>query len=122
MADKRNERPAMNPGLIKKFDKLSYKDYFDPYLPLYREILVDEEGNILIFKSSECFKNCNEVFQVYSPEGKYICETTMDKGDYDFKIDRRFKNIVFMKNAIYGLFQLKDSEDISLRLVKVDLD
>jgi hypothetical protein len=122
MADKRNERPAMNPNLIKKFKKLSFKDYFDTYLPLYREILVDGEGNILIFKTSDCFENCNEVFQVYSPEGKFICETTIDKGDYDFKIDRRCKNIVFMKNAIYGLFQLKDSEDISLRLVKVDLD
>lgn len=122
MADKRNERPAMNPDLIKKFEKLSYKDYFDPNLPFYRGILVDEEGNILIFKSSDCFENCNEVFQVYSPEGKYICETTIDKGDYDFKIDRRGKNIVFMKNAIFGLFQLKNSEDISLRLVKVDLD
>jgi hypothetical protein len=122
MADKRNERPAMNPDLIKKFDKLSYKDYFDSNLPFYRGILVDEEGNILIFKSSDCFENCNEVFQVYSPEGKYICETTMDKGDFDFKIDRRGKNIVFMKKAIYGLFQLKDSEDISLRLVKVDLE
>jgi hypothetical protein len=88
----------------------------------YREILLDGEGNILIFKSIECFENCNEVFQVYSPEGKFICEATIDKGDYDFKIDRRFKNIVFMKRAIFGLFQLKDSDDISLRLVKVDLD
>jgi hypothetical protein len=122
MADKRNERPAMSTYLINKFDKLSFKDYFAPYLPFYREILVDEEGNILIFKTSDCFENCTEVFQVYSPEGKFICETTIDKGDFDFKIDRRGKNIVFMKNAIYGLFQLKDSEDISLRLVKVDLD
>ena len=122
MADKIDERPALSPNLIKKFDKLSFKDYFDPYLPFYREILVDGEGNILIFKTSECFEKCNEVFQVYSPEGKYICETTLDKGEYDFKIDRRFKNIVFTKKAIFGLFQLKDSEDISLRLVKVDLD
>lgn len=122
MAEKRNEQPAMNPGLIKKFEKLSFKDYFDPYLPFYREILVDEEGNILIFKTSDCFEHCKEVFQVYSSEGKFICETTIDKGDYDFKIDRRFKNIVFMKKAIFGLFQLKDSEDISLHLVKVDLE
>jgi hypothetical protein len=122
MADKRNERPAMSTYLLNKFEKLSFKDYFDPYLPLYREILVDEEGNILIFKSSDCFEHCNEVFQVYSSEGKYICETTIYKGDYDFKIDRRLKNIVFMKKAIYGLFQLKDSEDISMRLVKVDLE
>ncbi len=122
IADRINERPALSPEFIKKYEKLSYKDYFDPYLPFYREILVDGDGNILIFKTSECFEKCNEVFQVYSPEGKYICETTLDKGDYDFKIDMRFKNIVFTKKAIFGLFQLKDSEDISLRLVKVDLD
>ena len=122
MADKIDERPSLSSNLIKKFAKLSHKDYFDPYLPFYREILVDGEGNILIFKSSECFEKCNEVFQVYSPAGKYICETTIDKGDFDFKIDRRFKNIVFTKKAIFGLFQLKDSDDISMRLVKVDLD
>ncbi len=122
MTDKINERPALSPELIKKYEKLSYKDYFDPYLPFYREILVDGDGNILIFKTSECFEKCNEVFQAYSPGGKYICETTLDKGDYDFKIDSRFKNIVFTKKAIFGLFQLKNSEDISLRLVKVDLD
>lgn len=121
MSNKKKERNSMSSNLIKRFEKLSFKDFFDPYLPLYREILVDGEGNILIFKSSECFENYNEVFQVYSPEGKYICDTTIDKGYYDFKIDRRFKNIVFTKKAIFGLFHLKDSEDISLRLVKVDL-
>jgi hypothetical protein len=117
----KEETPPLNPWIIKQFEKLSFDEYFDSFLPLYQEILVDSEGNFLIFKSSECLENCNEVFQVYSPEGKFICETTFEKGKFDFVIDKRVKNIVFTKKAIYGLFQLKGSEDISLRLVKVNL-
>jgi len=110
-----------NSELVKKFEKLSFKEYSQPFFPLYNEILVDAEGNFLIFKSSECLENCNEVFQVYSPGGEYICETTIDKGDFDFTIGGTFQNIVFSKDAIYGLFQLKNSEDVSLRLVRVVL-
>jgi hypothetical protein len=121
IAYKKEGRSSRNSEWIKRIERLSFSDFFDPYFPLYREILVDAEGNFLVFKSSECMGNCNEIFQVYSPEGKFICETTIDKGNFDFGIGRKFKNIVFTKKAIYGLFELKDSEDVSLRLVKVDL-
>lgn len=121
LSDLKTRGTPSNSNLIKKFEKLSFKDYFHPYFPLYHEILVDAEGNFLIFKSSECLENCNEVFQVYSPGGEFICETIINKGIFDFTVGLAFKNIVFTKFAIYGLFQLKNSEDVSLRLVKVNL-
>lgn len=106
--------------LVNKVERVSFATLFGEHLPYYRKILVDSEGNILVFKWSGCIGDCVEIFQVYSPEGKYICETQIDKGVFDFKIDGSNKNIVFTSKGIYGLLQLKNSDDVSLRLVKVD--
>ncbi len=101
--------------------KASYEDVFEKYLSYFKEILVDSEGNILICKKTDCIGDCNEVFQVYSPEGKYICEMTIDNGPYKVTIDRRFKNIIFADDAVYGLFPLKESEESPMQLIRVKL-
>jgi len=102
-------------------EHVSFDALFEERLPYYRNIIVDSGGNILIFKWNECLSDCKEVFQIYSPHGNYICETIIDKGKFDFKIEANLNNIIFTAKAIFGLFQLKGSEDISLRLVKIDI-
>jgi hypothetical protein len=42
------------------------------------------------------------------------------QGIYDLNINNK-KNMVFTKNWIIGLFHIKNSEDTSLRLVKVNI-
>jgi len=107
--------------MIDAIKKTPYEDMFGKYLPYYKDILVDSEGNILVCKTTDCIGGCHEVFQVYSSEGKYICEVKVEKGIYDVTIDRRFKNIAFTDNAVYGLFPLKESEESGLQLVRVNL-
>jgi hypothetical protein len=114
-------RPAPK-WLVNKLERVSFATLFGEHLPYYREILVDSEGNILVFKWNDCVGRCVKVFQVYSPDGKYICETRIDEGVFDFEIDSRVQNIVFTSKGIFGLFQLKNSDDVSLRLVKVDIN
>jgi len=80
---------------------------------------VDEAGNILVFPNNIGPAGEAIQFRVYSPEGKYICTTRINKGIFKFALDWRIQNFVFTRDALYGLFELKDSEDISLRLVKV---
>ena len=108
--------------MINKMKTFSFENLFLEHLPYYREILVDSEGNILVFKWTGCIGDCVEIFQVYSPAGKYICETKIDEGLFDFEIDTNIKNIVFTSKGIFGLFQLKNSDDVSLRLVKVNVN
>jgi hypothetical protein len=115
------EERKMRQGVIDAVRKYRHEDVFGEYLPFFKEILVDSEGNILICKKTDCIGDCNEVFQVYSPEGKYICEVTIDCGMYDVTIDRRFKNIIFTDDAVYGLFPLKDNEEAALQLIRVEL-
>ncbi len=113
------EEQKFNKRMIEALKKSSLDNLFDEYAPYYKEILVDSEGNILVFKYTDCFGDCSEIFQVYSSDGQYICDVTIESGMYDFQIDKRFKNIVFTSQAIYGLFPLKDSEDFEMRLVRV---
>ena len=80
--------------------------------------MVDSEGNFLIFKFTECQTDCAPIFQVYSKEGKFICETTLDTGIYDVKIDRRFRKLRFTKDGIFGLVMEKGDEDEILKLIK----
>jgi hypothetical protein len=91
------------------------------HLPYYNNIMVDSAGNILIFPNTNCLKDCEIQFQVYSPKGKYICSTRIKTGIFDYKLNRFLKQLLFTENGIYGLFQLKGTEDISLRLVRVKL-
>jgi len=115
------EEQKFNQRMIEAVKKSSLDNLFDEYAPYYKEILVDSEGNILIFKYTNCFGACSEIFQVYSIDGQYICDVTIESGIFDFQIDRRFKNIVFTSQAIYGLFPLKDSEDFEMCLVRVNV-
>jgi len=103
---------------MKVFPSYDFSTIFDKHLPLYYEILVDKDGNFLVFRYTDCLKDCKTYFQVYSKTGEYICETELDKGNYDFVIDRRFKNICFTDEGVFGLFMNKGDADEIIRIVK----
>jgi len=117
---------AKFPFFIKLYKSIEnsgkYKEYFNDYLPYYREVFVDSEGNFLFFKWDKCIEKCDPVFQVYSPQGKYICETKLETGIYDIQIDHKWTQMAFTSKGLFGLFQIKNSDDISLRVVKVKLE
>ncbi len=106
-----------NRDFFKKMPKIPHWEN----LPLYRTFTVDSEGNILVLKTLDCVENCPKIFQVYSPEGKYICETRIDEGNYTFRVNRDQCHICFTDKGIIGLFSIRDSDDVSMRLVKVDV-
>jgi len=108
-------------GLINSFKKSDFFIKPGQDFPFMKEILVDSQGHILVFKFTDCLGKCQEVFQVYSEEGEYLCETVIDNGIYDLDIDYRFKNIVFTSEGIIGLFPRQNSEDMTLRLVKIPI-
>jgi hypothetical protein len=103
---------------MKYLPKFDFSFIFDKFLPLYKEILVDSEGNFLVFTYNDCVENCKTFFQVYSPKGDFICETELDAGEYEIEIDRRWKNLCFTRDGIIGYFMKKGDEDEIYRLVK----
>lgn len=110
----------LEPQYIKVMRNTSFEQFYNPYFPYYMDILVDEAGNILVFPWDDCITHCPIYFRVYTPKGEFVCETTLDKGIFDFVINYKFRNLIFSEKAIYGLFQLKNSDDISLRVVKLN--
>lgn len=122
--DLQNE--VRNKELFKRIrravEKSDFKNFFGEHLPYYKKFIVDSEGNILVFKWHDPRKTgSNEIFQVYSPSGDFICETILDKGEFGLDIDAGFQRIYFSGNAVYGLFKLDDEDDIYIRLVKTKL-
>ena len=122
---KKKAEATANPSLIdtynqvqKALKKLDFSTLFDKHLPLYNEILVDSEGNFLVFKFTECQKNCTPLFRVYSKEGKFICETRLNKGKYELDIDRSFRKIRFTSEGIFALLMNRGDEDEIIRLIK----
>jgi hypothetical protein len=101
-------------------EKADYSEFFGKYLPYYKSFIVDAEGNILVFKWQEKPGKANEIFQVYSPAGEFICETVLDEGAFDVQIDFRFQTIQFAPNALYGIFNCDDENgDPMTRFIKV---
>lgn len=109
------------PDLPKIYAGLSLGDAFDKHLPYYSAIITDSTGNLLVFKNRGQLKSKERIFQVYSPEGEFICETRLQPGKFRFPEELSGKNIAFTSYGIFALLELKGCDDICLRLVKTKL-
>ncbi len=106
--------------ILKEVEKASFDHLFSDYLPLYREILTDEEGNLLVFRSEDCFVDCPILIEVYSPEGDFVCETEIKTEEYQLIVDRRRKHMSFTNSGLIALVQpKKDVPDFQLKMIKV---
>jgi hypothetical protein len=92
-------------------------DYFPEHWPYYYDIKVDTDDNILVFKYTKDKDQTFRVYRVYSKEGNFICETTIDSADYRGPNIGRMK---FFKGDLYGLLSQKnDTKEEAL--VKIGL-
>lgn len=92
---------------------------FPKHMPYYYYLTVDSDGNILVFLYTE--ENEKHRFQVYSPEGTFICESVIDPGEYKIKLNSKINSLLFSEGDLFALVALKDNTSIPLRLIKVNL-
>lgn len=92
---------------------------FEKNLPYYRDFEIDTEGNFLFFKWTDCIGKCNETLMVYSPEGKYLCDTLIEEGHFGLEVLQGKTKIVFTDKGIFGLFEVDGEEDNYLKLIKI---
>ena len=92
---------------------------FPEHMPYYYNLIVDSDGNILIFLYTET----NDIyrFQVYSPDGTYICESAIDPGEYKLKVYRNLIPIALFKGDLFAVVSEKDNPSVPPRLIKVNL-
>jgi len=101
----------------RSFDKL-----FNKNLSLYSFLITDEDGNVLVFYYNNYSKLKRPGFQVYSPEGDYICDCILDfnsciKELMDFRFSRR---IAFSNKGLFGVFGFHGEDDSYFKIVKIN--
>jgi WD40 repeat protein len=102
--------------LVKKMRSM---DIFPKYAPYYKNLIVDCDGNFIVFYNKGYFKAGNWWrFQVYSPNGKYICDSQISSEKSKFKI---ITPLVFHNDSLYCFTKLRDRKDNLLRIIKVKL-
>jgi hypothetical protein len=106
----------------KRLKKASWDHLFSGNLPLYREILVDSEGNILVFTKTDSLEECPVVLRVYSREGDFVCETELVEGPFSLTVDSRINNMYFAQSGLIAMVEVKDAKEFELRVIKVAFD
>jgi hypothetical protein len=107
--------------MVKQLKKASWDHMFAENLPVYREVLVDTEGNLIVFRRTDCLEHCPILIQVYSPRGEFICETELVEDSFSLTIDPRIKNMCFTESGLIAMVEVKDAEEFELRVIKVKL-
>jgi len=110
--------------IIKKYngpdsllEAIKSPDFYYQTMPYYYGIKVDTENNILVFKHTKDKNHTFRVYQVYSKEGKFICETTLEPGEFE---NPSLRLSSFSNGYLYALLKLKEDKS-GLRLVKAEL-
>ena len=110
-------RPNADPQQLRR--NIEKAPRVSEYLPYFTQILTDAEGRLLVVLRGDCFSHCDHVLRVFTPEGRLVGQTVLRGGDFEVEIDRRFRNLVFAADGIYGVFLVRDSPDVERRLLRV---
>lgn len=93
-----------------------------PYFPVYSNIMVDDEGNLLVFEYTSISDKATNRFNViaFSSNGKKLGRTSFVCDDYDLTFSR--SSFVFSKGYVYAVAKLKKVSGMPLRLVKFKME
>jgi len=103
----------------KHFESLKDKIKAGDHLPIYSTVIVDSDGNVLVFEFTE-EKDTNK-FSVYSykMDGALIGVSSFETQEYDLTYTH--DTFVFHDGYIYAMAVKKNTDGVPLRLVKFKL-
>jgi hypothetical protein len=90
-------------------------------MPYYYNILVDSDGNILVFRFVD--EDVDHKFSVYSynSNGNRIADTNLELEGYKLGLHYRFEEIAFFNGKIIGLLNSSENLNEPMRLLKFDI-
>ncbi|TAL60087.1 MAG: hypothetical protein EPN88_16390 [Bacteroidetes bacterium] len=93
------------------------KNYY-PYLPYFSNIILDDEGNLLVFEFTGKDDTVSNIFNViaYDNTGKKLARTSFVCDEYDLSFSE--STFVISKGYVYAVAKLKNCSGMPLRLVK----
>lgn len=106
-------------GDPKRGERADIRFPMGEFLPCFCDLQVDSEGRVLVFKMGEDPENGLIGFQVYAPDGGFLCESDIDRGDFELRIDPRFQRLDFTSRGIFGILPLRGDEMETPHLFRV---
>ena len=103
------ERLKEIPDYITKYTE------FPKHKPVYNNILIDSEGNILVVLNREKKNENGKVFDVFNPEGKFISRVSME-GDMALPASR---NAYILHNR--SIMLIKTGDDELYRVIRYNI-
>lgn len=98
--------------------KLKDQNIYPDHLPYFTNLMVDSDGNILVFQYTEKKNKKTNQFSVYSYDlnGKYLNSSSFVSDDY--KLSFSWHSFIFQGNYIYNVAEKKEGSGNLMRLVK----
>jgi hypothetical protein len=104
--------------LLDNIDFFKDITHYSPYLPFFSNIILDDEGNFLVFEFTGKNDTKSNIFNViaYDKTGKRLARTSFVCDEYDLNFSE--STFVISKGYVYAVAKLKNSPGMPLRLVK----
>lgn len=101
--------------------KLKDKNIYPDHLPYFTNIMVDSDGNILVFEYTEKKSKKSNKFRVYSYNlnGKYLNRSSFVSDEYKLRFSPH--SFIFHDNYIYNVAKKNEGSGNLMRLVKFKL-
>lgn len=103
---------------IEKYKEIA--NYY-PYLPVFTDIIVDNEGNMLVFEFTRKEEQVDNKFSViaFNKQGEILAKASLACQNYNLKISA--STFMFHNGFIYAVCEEKGADSIPLRLVRFKL-
>lgn len=104
----------------EEIKKLEDPGQYSEYLPYFTNLMVDSDGNLLVFEYTKS-KNLNK-FRVYSfnSMGKYLNTSSFNSNEYKISLSPR--KFIFHNGFIYNVAKKKEGSGNLMRLVKFEVN
>lgn len=110
-----NLRTNQEKEIMRQWIKMNRdKIFFPEFFPYYYKVAVDSKDNILVFLNT-WIDDSAVTFQVYSKDGRYICQTQVNSGNFEPIYPTNFH-----KNFIYATLNTKTGDDLPF-LARIEL-
>jgi hypothetical protein len=103
---------------LTKIESLKDINKYYTNLPYFSNIIVDEEGNLLVFEFTSKEERESNAFNLvaYNANGKILARTSFTCDEYD--LDFSGGKFIISKGYVYAVAKLKNTTGMPLRLVK----
>ena len=116
------EREKILEDIRTQLPKLKNRANYPDHLPYFSTMLVDSDGNILIFEYTKDEDNINNRFRAYSYDMKgNLLGTSSFKAD-NLELSFNPRNFQFNNGYVYSLAKTKQDTKVPIRIVKLKLE